>query len=163
MPFFFVLNMFSIDFLVNLPWFLLVFASMTIFMLCVSLWVASFSLLFKKTGVLANVFIYGLKVATGMYFPIFGLGKSTLILEVVPVASGVDFLRDLLIVGSPVAHGDPLKVSMWPGHWIATVEHWAGFVAQSQLIGLVALLVISVISIAAFSKKAKLLGSIETY
>jgi hypothetical protein len=159
-PFFFLLGMVTIDFLLSIPWLLVVMASMTLFMLCVSLWVASFSLLFKKTGVLSNVFIYGLKVATGMYFPIFGLGRSTLILEAVPVASGVDFMRDLFIIGHPVAHGSPAAIGF---NWQATVEHWVGFLIQSQLIGVIALVIISIICIKLFVKKAKLIGSIETY
>jgi len=159
-PFFFLLGMVTVDLLLAIPWILVVMASMTLFMLCVSLWVASFSLLFKKTGVLSNVFIYGLKVATGMYFPIFGLGRSTLILESIPVASGIDFIRDLFIVGYPVAHGNPVAIGFG---WQETVVHWLEFLVQSQVIGVIALIVISILCIKLFVKKAKLIGSIETY
>jgi hypothetical protein len=157
-PFFFILGM-AANILIELPWILIIMASMTLFMMCVSLWVASFSLLFKKTGVLSNVFIYGLKVATGMYFPIFGLKGSTLLLESVPVASGIDFLRDLFIVGAPVAHG-----SVATGfNWQATSVHWIGFLCQSQVIGVVALVVIALVCIKVYVKKAKMLGMIEAY
>ncbi|MEX2680202.1 MAG: hypothetical protein Q6373_001260 [Candidatus Sigynarchaeota archaeon] len=157
-PFFFIMGM-AVNILVSLPWILVIMASMTLFMMCVSLWVASFSLLFKKTGVLSNVFIYGLKVATGMFFPIFGLKGSTLILESIPVASGIDFLRDLFIVGSPVAHGS----SATGFNWQVTAAHWIGFLIQSQVIGVAALVVISLVCIRIFVKKAKLLGMIEAY
>jgi hypothetical protein len=158
-PFFFLLNM-AANILVALPWILLIMASMTLFTMCVSVWVASFSLLFKKTGVLSNVFIYGLKVATGMYFPIFGLKGSALLLEAVPVASGIDLLRDLFIVGQPVAHGNPIEVGFG---WQATAEHWIGFVLQSQVIGVIVLVVIALVCIKVYVKKAKLLGMIEAY
>ena len=160
LPFFFALGMITQEFLMAFPIFLIVFVSMTVFMLAVSIWVASFSLLFKKTGVLSNVFIYGLKVATGMYFPIFGLGRSALLLEAVPVASGVDFLRDLFIVGYPVAHGNPTAIGFG---WQETISHWVGFLLQSQIIGVVALVLIAIISVKLYVKKAKIIGSIETY
>lgn len=158
-PLFFALDM-ATNIVLALPWILIIMASMTIFMMCVSLWVASFSLLFKKTGVLSNVFIYGLKVATGMFFPIFGLKGSTLILEAVPVASGIDLVRDLFIVGRPVAHGNPVEVGFG---WQATAEHWVGFILQSQIIGVIALIVIALVCIKIYVKKAKLLGMIEAY
>ncbi|MFX0099348.1 MAG: hypothetical protein ACFFCS_07175 [Candidatus Hodarchaeota archaeon] len=175
MPFFGALGMLTIEQLKMLPLILLVFFSMMIFMLCISLWVASFSLLFKKTGVLSNVFIYGLKVATGMYFPIFGMGKSTLLLESIPVASGVDLIRDIFIVGKPVAHAagylPPPKdtvlwaehISIWPGQWNATVPHWLGFVLQSQVIGVVALIFICWFALRTYIKQAKTMGTIESY
>lgn len=165
MPIFGLLGMLTMDQLIMLPWILLIFFSMMIFMLCISLWVASFSLLFKKTGVLSNVFIYGLKVATGMYFPIFGLGKSTLLLEAIPIASGVDLLRDIFIAGGPVAHAadDPTRISMWPGQWQGTVQHWTGFVLQSQVIGVIALICICLLALKMYVKQAKTLGTIEAY
>jgi len=158
-PFFFIMGM-AVNILVSLPWILIIMASMTLFMMCVSLWVASFSLLFKKTGVLSNVFIYGLKVATGMFFPIFGLKKSALFLESVPIASGIDFIRDLFIVGMPVAHGDGAIIGMG---WQSTAEYWTSFVIQSQIIGVCILIIIALICIKIFVKKAKLLGMIEAY
>jgi hypothetical protein len=158
-PFFFLLGLITIDFLLSIPWILLAMATMTIFMLCASLWAASFSLLFKKTGVLSDVFVYGLKVATGMYFPIFGLGHTALILESIPVASGMDFIRDLFIVGYPVAHGGQSTGFGWQ----ATIQHWLEFLVQSQLIGVIVLIIIAIICIKAFEKKGKLIGSIETY
>ncbi|MBN2153333.1 MAG: ABC transporter permease [Candidatus Lokiarchaeota archaeon] len=158
-PFFFILDMVA-NIVAALPWIILIMASMTLFMMCVSLWVASFSLLFKKTGVLSNVFIYGLKVSTGMFFPIFGLKGSTLILESVPVASGIDLLRDLFILGQPVAHGTASTVGFG---WQETAEHWVGFVLQSQIIGVIALVIIALLCIKVYVKKAKLLGMIEAY
>ncbi|HME53925.1 MAG TPA: hypothetical protein VKM55_16995 [Candidatus Lokiarchaeia archaeon] len=158
-PFFFLLGLVTVDLIVSIPWILIVMATMTLFMLCASLWAASFSLLFKKTGVLSDVFVYGLKVATGMYFPIFGLGHTTLVLESIPVASGMDFIRDLFIVGYPVSHG-----GQGTGFgWQPTIENWLGFIVQSQVIGVIVLVAIAIVCIVVFAKKAKLRGSIETY
>lgn len=153
------LGMFTIGFFINLPWLLLAFACTTAFVLALSVWVSSYALLFKKTGVLSDIFTYGLKVATGMYFPIFGLGKAALILEAVPVASGVDFMRDIFIVGQPVAHGTP---GMGFG-WQATVPQWIAFVWQTQVVGIIVVVVIAILSLRYCVKKAKMIGSVETY
>ncbi|MHA1792023.1 MAG: hypothetical protein ACTSVI_05215 [Promethearchaeota archaeon] len=161
MPFLGMLDMLNYQTLLVLPWIFLIWLSCMVFMLCVSLWVASFSLLFKKTGVLSNVFIYGLKVTTGMYFPVFGLGNSALLLGSIPVASGVDLLRDLFITGAPQAHGIPGKIT-W-AFWQFTPEYWVIFVIQTQVIGVLALAAISYFSIKAYTKKAKILGTIEAY
>ncbi|MHA1370231.1 MAG: hypothetical protein ACTSWN_07260 [Promethearchaeota archaeon] len=160
MPIFYMLGMLTIDTFYAIPLILLTLLCMTIFMLCVSLWVASFSLLFKKTGVLSNVFIYGLKVATGMYFPIFGLGRSTLLLESIPIACGIDFLRDLFIVGHPVAHGNAIRIGFG---WQETIIYWELYVVICQVLGISLLIFIATFSIKVYVRKAKILGTIESY
>lgn len=161
MPFLGLLGMLTMQTLIMLPVILLVFFSMMIFMLCISLWVASFSLLFKKTGVLANVFIYGLKVATGMYFPVFGMGNTALLLGAIPISSGIDLLRDIFITGVPQGHGIEGKIT-WMG-WETTSAQFIEFVVLSQVIGVLALALIAYLSIKGYTKKAKLMGTIETY
>ncbi|MHA1683557.1 MAG: hypothetical protein ACTSUE_21645 [Promethearchaeota archaeon] len=147
------------NYLLNLGIVLAIFTAMVIFMLCISLWVASFSLLFKKTGVLANVFIYGLKVATGMYFPVFGMGNSALLLGSIPVSSGIDMLRDIFIAGGPMAHGENITIMGWQ----FTSVHFVSFFLLSQLLGVIGIMFVAAFALKSYTKKAKLMGTIESY
>ncbi len=157
-PIMIFLGMINFSTLVSvLPLFLFSLTITGLFMLAISLFVASFNLILKKTGVLANVFLYGLRIASGMYFPVESLpAPFNVWVGMIPTASGLNLMRDLLILG-------------YPGEYHGSIEaHWTSgqfllLSIQSMLFGTIIMMLIALLVVSVFSKLAMKLGTIEHY
>jgi len=85
----------------DLPMVLMVFLLIWVFMLAVSILVASFNIISKKVRAFAVMVLTFLKVISGYWFPIEALqdyGNLYDVLRNVPIVTGLIFLRDIVLV-----------------------------------------------------------------
>ena len=134
------------------PWFVFISVFTTLFMLAITLFVSSYNLIFKRIGVLSRIFLYGLKIATGMYFPPESLPTwlAPYVMLLPPVA-GLTVLRDLLILGEPAVHLG----------WMAA--EYLNITILSLTIGTAIMGVVALFALTLYSNAARKLGTIEHY
>ncbi len=116
-PILWAIGVIQVD-LTLIPLIITLFFLSWIFMIGVSLLVSSLNVIFKRIGVLASLFLYALKIASGYYFPVEALdlffpGLAQSVLQF-PLTRCVYLLRELLILGRihPNIANDILMISL---------------------------------------------------
>ena len=91
----------------DLPLIVGVFLLIWVFMLMVSLLVASLNIVSKRITPFANMVVTALKVLSGYYFPIeamdgyLGTGVALWLKTHIPIITGLVFLRDMVLIPGP--------------------------------------------------------------
>src|SRR5437667_6072848 len=87
--------------LVYFPIAIFVFFMTSFFIFGLSQLIGSLTLVWKRLGVLPGIFEVALKMVTGMYFPTKTFGSLAGYVSSVPLATGLDLMRDLMILKTP--------------------------------------------------------------
>jgi len=159
LPVFFLLGIGSID-LPGLAYLSAVIFLSWLYVLAVAILMGSLSLMLKKIGAAAGVFLQVLKVGSGFFFPVaafstfvWPLSELPSLLRIIPVTKGLEVARDIIILGRlPGSEGSFLSVSGVPLDPILIM-----------VTGVAAGLVISLAFYRFVERKSMKLGMIEHY
>ncbi len=144
-PILFFLGVFKFSIL-SIPIIVGTFMLIWLFMVMISIFISSFNILFKRVTPFAQMLLYGLKIASGYYFPIQALdayipGVSGLAFGL-PVVSGLYLVRDVAISND--------------------TSNLIGYLS-SMLLGTIVMGAIALITYKMLEKKSQKWGTLEFY
>ena len=87
--------------LIYFPISVFVFFMTSFFIFGLSQLIGALTLVWKRLGVLPAIFEVGLKMVTGMYFPTKSFGSVAGYVSSVPLSTGLDLMRDMMILKTP--------------------------------------------------------------
>ncbi len=137
----------------DLPLIVGVFLLIWVFMLMVSLLVASLNIVSKRITPFANMVVTALKVLSGYYFPIealdgyLGTGVAIWLKTHIPIITGLVFLRDMVLVPGPKPGFDVL---------------WATYL-EPMLVGILITGIVAGLLYKYLERKAQSWGTLEFY
>jgi len=132
--------------ILSLPIIIGTFLLIWLFMITISIFISSFNIIFKRVTPFAQMLLYGLKIASGYYFPIQALdayipGISGLAFGL-PVVSGLYFVRDVAISNN--------------------MEHMGEYLT-SMIFGTIVMGVVAFVTYKMLEKKSQKWGTLEFY